>query len=349
MNATTERTRTIAELATAVTEELPDRQSLVFLERGMTLSPDFVNALVRGSNPWETPGGESLTEWAETAQWETASYSVDELARDIVRRWEREDGEGHDGLLDEWNVSDARDDALHLLCERDDARWLDELINGFGRVLLRVGIESMNEDADLGFKPMTHAAFLDLLGFEHTPENLAAAAEVVDNASPEYSVAMGYAVVGVELSAICALPAEGGKVEIRNPHIWLGNPFMGSGWCGDDPFTGTLTVDRAALRTDADAFGQSWDKVVGGAYASSYAAEIAAVVERVTAIIADKDGNPFTEQQIIDREKVTDAAGMDLSTVELSASDLGCEPGTRYRVSLMSGDLVLGSVEITAH
>jgi hypothetical protein len=71
--------------------------------------------------------------------------------------------------------------------------------------------------------------------------------------------------------------------------------------------------------------------------------------ELVTAIIADPNGIPFSEEQVIDREPITYAAELDLASASLSASDLGCEPGTLYRVSLVDAEgRVLDSREIAA-
>jgi hypothetical protein len=84
--------------------------------------------------------------------------------------------------------------------------------------------------------------------------------------------------IGVDLEAVANLPACR-MVELRNPHVWLGNPFAGSGWCSEEAFTGTLTVDRADLQTDDDAFGYSWNEVVGGTSPSDFSCEIAAVAK----------------------------------------------------------------------
>lgn len=273
--------RTIETLGQAVTEEMDAEYTLVYVEQGQTLPADVVAAIVRGDNEWETDGGERLIEWAGHVAWNSACDAVDELAKEIVRRWEREDSTDetdadYDELLEnEWPGSDERQTAIDTIRERDRSDWEGELVRSYGAVLLRVTIPTMTEDAHLGGTPMTHEEFLDLLGFEHTEENMKLAGDVVDNASPEHSMIMGYAVIGVDLDVIDQLPADG-QVEIRNPHVWLGNPFAGSGWC-DGPFTGTLTVNRDDLRTDKDAFGYSWGEVVGGTYASDYMGEIVRV------------------------------------------------------------------------
>lgn len=290
--------RTVETLGAAVAAELDAEYTLIHTYQGQTLDDDVVVALVRGDNPWETKGGESLTEWASEDRRTAADGAVDDLAKDIVRRWEAEDAGEDDAedadysdLLDnEWPGSDERLSTLDTVMDRDRSTWYEELVQGHGPVLLRVGIATMNEDADLGGTAITPAAFLDLLGFEHTDHNLTVAAEIIDNASPEFGVAMGYALIAADLHDITSLPAEG-KVELRNPHVWLGSPFSGSGWCGDDALTGTLTVHREDLRTDKDAFGYSWSEVVGGTHASYYTGEVVAVPAPNT----DSTGAPDTK------------------------------------------------------
>jgi hypothetical protein len=208
--------------------------------------------------------------------WDAACDATDQLAGDILRRWEREDDTHFDQLLaEEWPGSDARLSAIDTVRERDRSTWFDTLVTQHGAALLRVPIATMDEDAGLSFTRITPEKFLALLGFTRTDANMNLAADVINNTSPEHSVAIGYALVGVELDSVNALPTDG-QVIIRNPHVWLGNPFTGSGWC-DGPFTGSLVVNRGDLRTDKDAFGYSWTEVVGGTSASYYAGEITSV------------------------------------------------------------------------
>lgn len=263
--------RTIAALGAAVINELDPAYTLVYTEQDMSLPQDMVAALVKGENDLETKGAESLQERADETAYPAACNAADELATEIVRRWERQDDADYHSLVNEWPHSDERQEAVDVIRERDRSTWYDDLIKGHGKVLLRVGIAAMDEDASLSFTPLTPQAFLDLLGFEHTEQNLELAAEVVDNASPEFTVVMGYAMLGADLADIVSLPTDSDrKIELRNPHVWLGSPFTGSGWCSEQPFTGTLTVHRGDLRTDDDAFGYSWGEVAGGVDAESF-------------------------------------------------------------------------------
>jgi hypothetical protein len=273
---TTHAERTIEALGKTAERELRDKYDLVHVCQGGSLSADLVAALVKGDNEWETKGGEALTEWESEAQRASACDAVDELAKDIVRRWEQEDGVDYDELLDgEWLVSDARMGLIDAVRERDGSEWFSELVNRHGAVLLRVAIKKMDEDAGLSYTALEPEQFLDLLGFEHTDHNIRLAGELIDNALPEFSVAIGQALIGVDLETVVHLPSSG-AVGLRNPHVWLGNPFAGSGWCSEQAFTGTLTVDRGDLKTDKDAFGYSWNEVVGGTSPNYYAGELMA-------------------------------------------------------------------------
>lgn len=276
---TAEVSRTVAALGEAVTQELDATYTLVYADG--SLPKDVVAALVRGDDPWETKGGERLDEWASETAYLAACREVDELAKDIVNQWEGQDDADYSSLLEhDWPVSDERDAAVDTVRDRDDSTWYTDMVTQHGAVLLRVGIDAMDEDAGLSFTPMTPQEFLDLLGFEHTDHNLELADEVVGNASPEFSVVMGYALLGVDLADFLTMPTDADRVvELRNPFVWLGSACTGSGWCSQEPFTGTLRVARGELRTDDDAFGWSWDKVVGGVSPADFTDASLVVIE----------------------------------------------------------------------
>jgi hypothetical protein len=271
--------RTVAALGAAVTEELDPTYTLVCAE--FDLPEDVVTALVRGENPWETKGGDRLTVLADDLAYPTACQAVDQLAADIVSRWEREDEADYTSLLEvDWAAGDERRSAIDTVRDRDQPTWFDDMVNRHGKVLLRVGIAAMDEDASLSYEPLPPQRFLDLLGFEHTAQNLKRAADLVNNAAPEYSTVIGYAMLGVDLADFLSMPTDADRtVELHNPHVWLGDPFNGGGWCSEEPFAGTLTVRRGDLRTDKGAFGYSWDEVVGGADAECFASGSLTVVD----------------------------------------------------------------------
>ena len=66
-------------------------------------------------------------------------------------------------------------------------------------------------------------------------------------------------------------------VRVTNPHLYLGNPLMGSGFVTEEPLHGVVQIRRGDLKTDRDAFGYSIEKIYGGVNVSSFEAEVAAV------------------------------------------------------------------------
>jgi hypothetical protein len=180
--------RTVEALGEAVEQELDDKYVLVYNSQGDALPDDVAAALVKGENGWETKGGEALMEWESEVRWASACDAVDELAKEIVRRWEREDDADYDEMLDaEWPGTDERMSLIYTVQDRDGSEWFSELVNHHGAVLLRVPIKAMDEDAGLSYMALTREQFLDLLGFEHTDNNMRLAGEVIDNAQSSAS------------------------------------------------------------------------------------------------------------------------------------------------------------------
>lgn len=268
--------RDIRALAREVENDMPGEVTLVYVDRGDELTKEQVDALVRGDIDTVT---ESVWDWEGEAQWIGACDTVDGLAKDVVSRWEREDDADYSELMDEWQSSPERDSALDTIRERDESDVIGDLARNTGRVLLRMPIDGMDEDSGLSFTEVTAEDFLLRLGFTETENNVKLAREVIANASPEFSVVMGYALAAVDVSDVYALPFDSdAEVVIRNPHIYFGSPFSGSGWA-DGPFDGTVTYKRGELRTDRDAFGYGWEEITGGVTLSAYDAEITVKVD----------------------------------------------------------------------
>jgi hypothetical protein len=264
--------RTLAALGREVESEMPAKTELVYVDYRDQLTTEQVAALVRGD--WETLD-EQVSEWSGPASWDGAVEVVRDLAKEIVRRWEREDGVDYEDLLAEWEQSDEEMSAIDMAQSRDESDPIADLARNTGDVLLRLSIDTLDEDAAFGDEDEpTAERLLDRLGFEHSPANLSAAWEILDNAYYPGCVLMGYALVAVDVEDLYRLPLDG-KVTITGPHVYLGNPFAGSGMASG-PFEGTLTFDRTDLRTDRDAFGYSWTEIAGPVV-SAYRGEIAAV------------------------------------------------------------------------
>ena len=160
--------------------------------------------------------------------------------------------------------------------ERDAGSWVKELIGHTPNVLLRIDV--LDEDHAYSFEEVTARRVLKDLGLRATRANVETVNCVLANASPEYSVLLGYWIVGVDISDIYELAHDVEEVEIVNPYVYLGNPFSGSGFISEKPIEGVARVKRADLRTDKDAFGSSVDEIYGGLRASDFEAEIRPVV-----------------------------------------------------------------------
>ncbi|MET0711074.1 MAG: hypothetical protein ABWZ30_01020 [Jiangellaceae bacterium] len=159
--------------------------------------------------------------------------------------------------------------------ERDSGKWPQELADNSGRVLLRIAIDSIDEDHAYDNEQVEAAGVLERLGLDADEHNLREVQYVLDNASPEYSVLMGYWVFGAEVRQLFDLPVEADTmIEIDGPHLYLGNPFAGSGFVTEHALHATVTVRRDELRTDSDAFGYALDEVYGGLSPSEFEADL---------------------------------------------------------------------------
>ena len=98
--------------------------------------------------------------------------------------------------------------------------------------------------------------------------------DALNEAGPEFGVLMGYWVVGASVSDLWELDGDCERVTIKDPYLYLGNPFAGSGWVTEKSLQATITVGRDELRTDKDAFGYSLDNVYGGLTPHAFEAEI---------------------------------------------------------------------------
>jgi hypothetical protein len=153
-----------------------------------------------------------------------------------------------------------------------------ELAGQTSDVLLRIPIAALDEDHAYFHEPVTAADALTRLDIAASEHNLAVVQYALDNADPEFSLLMGYWIVGASVSDLYQLPTDDDvMVEITNPHLYLGNPFAGSGFITEQPVHTTVRVRRHELRTDKDAFGYSVDEVYGGLSVSDFTATLTAV------------------------------------------------------------------------
>ncbi len=287
-------TRTIEQLANEIIEGLDKSYDLVYMDYRDQLTDEQAGMIVRGDMEkfWD-----STFEWESDQKWDACKTIITDAAKEVVANWEREDDPEHDGfyefLLGEFEGTDAYDSVRYAIEERDNGKWVEELCSHYGRVLLR--IEAIDEDHGYSFEEVTAERVISDLnrtnqrgghGFNPDAETIETINYVLANSSPEFSVLMGYWVVGADVSDIYKLTNEpDAEIDIVNPYLYLGNPFAGSGFISERPLSGTILVKREDLRTDKDAFGYSLDNVYGGLNPSDFECEIRPV--KVTVRMTD--------------------------------------------------------------
>jgi hypothetical protein len=222
---------------------LEDSYDLIYVDYRDELNEKQVNAIVEGDT--ETLFDDLDSDWEYQSRHAGSTYVIEQ----ITTEEEREALEQHD-LIDELREA---------IEEREDGSWMHQLIGHTSDPLLRVCLA--DEDADLSFHEVSVDQFLTRTGLPDTEHNRKTAAEVIANASPEYSVNLLYALVTVDLKKLYDLPEDVTQVWITNPDIWMGSPFSGSGYC--ESFEGRILVKREDLHTDKSAFGYGWQDVVG--------------------------------------------------------------------------------------
>jgi hypothetical protein len=261
--------RTRKSLADAIIADLSATYDLIYINQGDQLTDEQVDALVAGDDEklWDL-----LSEFELDARDEGLSSVLTDAVKTVIDRWEREDGEDYTDLAAEFEQSEDEEAVREAITERESGDWVKELANGAGDVLLR--ITALDEDHAYDNEDVTPERALADVGLPGTPGNIEVMADTLAECSPEFSVLMGYWIAGVNVGDLLDLPTEVTHVEIVNPHLYLGNPFAGSGWISEDPFEGVVTVARDQLRTDRQAFGYSVDKIYGGLLPSSFSATI---------------------------------------------------------------------------
>ena len=264
--------RTVQRLATAVIAELDPTYTLMYVQQGDQLSDTQVNALVQGD-------GETL--WDELAEFESQNRddATDEILKrvsaDVIRGWEHDDDRDYEELHEKFLDSEDAFKIRDLIAERDDSTWMRDLADQTPAVLLR--ITAIEEDDAFAFVPVTPQQVLTTIGLTADAHNVGEVAVVLENASPEFSVLMGYWIVGADVRGLVDLPGDTQEVDIINPYLYLGNPVMGHGYVSDAPLHGTVRIKGADLRTDEQAYGYSINTIYGAINASSFTAQVISV------------------------------------------------------------------------
>lgn len=263
----------VSEFADEIIERLDKSYDLVYVSQDDQLTETQVAKLIRGDSEWI----DESWEWECDAKYESVKQIIANLSTDVIREWNGQAdadldfiSEAFEEDVDEW------DRVRFTIEERDDGSWVEQLVNQTPNVLLR--ISAIDEDHGYSFEEVTPGRVLADLHIEPTEGNVEVIERTLAECSPEYSVLMGYWIVGADVSDIERLGYDQDtEVEIKNPYLYLGNPFAGSGFISEQPLEATVRVKRSELRTDEDAFGYAVDEVYGGLNASSFECKLYAV------------------------------------------------------------------------
>jgi hypothetical protein len=260
----------VTQLADESIKRLDKSYDLVYVDYGNELDAETVAKLVRGDE-WV----DDLWEFESDSKYESVKYIIDELAGEIVDEWSAEaDDADLDFVVGHFRANVEEWDRVRFEIEdRDTGSWVEDLIRGTPNALLRINV--IDEDHAYSFEEVTPRRVLKDLGLRATRSNVEVVDYTLANASPEFSVLFGYWIVGADVSDIYKLPNDPkAEIEIVNPYLYLGNPFVGSGFIGERPLDGTVRVKRDELRTDDDAFGYAVNEIYGGLRASDFECEI---------------------------------------------------------------------------
>lgn len=282
----------VSQFADEIIKRLQPKYDLVYVDQRDELSDSQVAALVRGDE-WI----DESWEWESDQRYESAKYIIDDLASDVIREWDAETDADLAFVVDAFKHDAEEWDRVRFeIEERDTGNWVEQLIRTSPRVLLRVNV--LDEDHAYSYEDVKPRRVLKDIGMPATRANVETVDRTLAECSPEFSVLLGYWIVGADLDDIYELPmpdltdhehcvemgrcwqdrdpcpALEGNIEIVNPYLYLGNPFSGSGFISERPIEGVVTVKREDLRTDKDAFGYPVDEIYGGLRASDFEATI---------------------------------------------------------------------------
>lgn len=289
--------RTLDDLADAIiADHLRPTYDLVFVNYDDQFTDEQVAAIVRADyeKVWE-----STAEWESDARYDSAAAIIKEAAGDAIRVWARTDpddidnSDHYDQLVADFENTDQWDRVREAIEERDTGDWPKQLARLTPDVLLRIPIDALDEDHAYSFEPVTAEQVLTQLGLTADAHNLEAVGYALANADPEFSVLMGYWIIAADVEQLWNLTGDSDQadtlLDIEGPHLYLGNPFAGSGFITETALHGTVTVRRDQLRTDKDAFGYSVNEVYGGLSTRDFAA----VIRPATVTVSLSIGNHY--------------------------------------------------------
>lgn len=286
-------------LADLLIAGLDESYHLVDVAYDDKLTAEQVEMVVAGD--WERLWDHS--EWEsdsrrDGAQWHAELEAKDNLRRIFHLNTTRTDAELRSLLVgsdisdeatafDEFKDSDAWDRLIEAISDRDSSNPYSQLAGHTGYVLMRQLLAA--EDDWWDHEPLTASQVIGRIAgfdgeqyghrevtvaFKRNTYNIGVVREVLRECSPEFSLLAPQLVYAVDVADLYDA-GDCEYVEITDPHLLLGNPFTGTGWCSDDPIRGTFRIPRGDLTTDKGAFGYGWDEIAG-VVTSAYKADFTA-------------------------------------------------------------------------
>jgi hypothetical protein len=255
-------------IAAELITRLDEKYELVYVDYRDKLTDEQVDNIVSDDMEafWT-----STEEWESNARYESAKFEIEQLLKDLIREWENEDDEDYDHLTDQFLQTEEFDEVRYAIEERDESDWVTRLASNTPRALLR--ITAIDEDHGFAFEDVQAEQVLARVGLSATEHNLRVINDMLPECSPEFSVLLGYWIVGADVADLVKLNGEE-PVDIVNPHLYLGNPFSGSGYISEEPLHGVKRIMRDEVHTDKGAFGYSVTEIFGGLDTSQFEAEV---------------------------------------------------------------------------
>lgn len=263
------------ELTDEVIEDMPAKVWLteVSYDDKFTTTEQIDAVLTATTSPWEASA--HLDQWESESRYDSVRYNLDELAKDVVQRWLREDHILPDDLVEEWYATIEWEEARQVMEDRDQSDMYGDLASHTGPVYVRVRIgEPFIFDGEV-----TDDLVADIMGgltYDTVDEDALEAC--VRRILPECyhgGEHTPFLFGSVDLGEVWQLGHDpDAKVTLRGGSLLFEECWNGAGYndrvapdYSDDNLV--VTIPRRDLVSDAGQFGCSWDSVCGfvtGAY-----------------------------------------------------------------------------------
>jgi hypothetical protein len=209
---------------------------------------------------WESLDA-SMDEWLDDVRYESADYHRTEVMDETEAEWAEAHGhEIAEAVRSAFRDTDLHDELRYAIEDRDRSNPLRDLAGNTPRVLMRqvLGEARLTSEDDIEDLILADLGVPDI---EHNRE-------AIRNTLPECGE-------WVQAMIVCAVdPSDlyntmtAKEVEVIDPYLYLGNPYMGDGYC-EEQLHAAIRLDRDSLTTDKSAFGYGWEEIAG-VYVSAY-------------------------------------------------------------------------------